>query len=145
MPIKICIINGPNLNFLGLRQPEIYGNQSLDSINQNLIEKFKEEVSFTFFQSNNENELITKIQHLGNDCDGLVINGGAFSHTSIAIADALASIKIPRISVHISNIFNREDYRHIDFISEKCDGAIIGLGKIGYELAVECILDKIKE
>ena len=144
MSIKICIINGPNLNFLGLRQPEIYGNESLDSINQNLIKKF-EEVSFTFFQSNNENELISKIQNSGTDCDGLVINGGAFSHTSIAIADALASIKVPRISVHISNIFNRETYRHVDFISEKCDGAIIGLGNIGYELAVECILDKIKE
>ena len=144
MSIKICIINGPNLNFLGLRQPEIYGNESLDSINQNLIKKF-EEVSFTFFQSNNENELISKIQNSGTDFDGLVINGGAFSHTSIAMADALASIKVPRISVHISNIFKREAYRHVDFISEKCDGAIIGLGNIGYELAVECILDKIKE
>jgi len=143
MPIKISIINGPNLNMLGVRQPEIYGNQTLDSINKDLLEKFKG-ISFIFFQSNNENELINQIQFSGESTDALVINGGAFSHTSIGIADAIASIKIPCISVHISNIFNRESYRNIDLISEKCNGAIIGLGTVGYEMAVECILDKLK-
>ena len=141
---KICIINGPNLNLLGNRELSIYGNTTLHSINQSIKEKFTQ-IEFDFFQSNKEDELVEKIQRINKNADALVINGGAYSHTSIAIADAIAAINIPTISVHISNIYKREEYRNIDLISEKCNGAIIGLGIIGYELAVECILDKNKK
>lgn len=142
MTKKICIINGPNLNLLGNREIEIYGNQNLDDINNDLAKKFSD-VEFLFFQSNNEHELIEKIHSIRKSYNALIINGGGFSHTSIAISDAISALTIPCISVHISNIYKRESYRTIDLISEKCDGAIIGLGTIGYELAVECLLDKI--
>ncbi|MFM2225438.1 MAG: hypothetical protein RJA07_1640 [Bacteroidota bacterium] len=141
---KICIINGPNLNLLGNRQTNIYGNSSLEEINLNLKNKFSE-IEFSFFQSNNEDKLIDAIQDAGKNCDALIINAGAYSHTSIAMADAVSAINISTISVHISNIYKREEYRHIDLISEKCDGAIIGLGIIGYELAIECIIEKNKK
>ncbi|MEY4876218.1 MAG: hypothetical protein RL708_1367 [Bacteroidota bacterium] len=141
---KISIINGPNLNLLGNRETNIYGNSSLVDINLNLKNNFSE-IEFSFYQSNNEDELVNAIQYAGENCDALIINAGAYSHTSIAMADAISAINISTISVHISNVYKREEYRHIDLISEKCDGAIIGLGTIGYELAVECILDKNKK
>jgi 3-dehydroquinate dehydratase-2 len=138
---KIYIINGPNLNLLGNREIGIYGTENLDHINTELQKKFSS-LNFHFFQSNNEYELINKIQEAGINADALVINAGAFSHTSIAIADAISATTIPSISVHISNIYNREKYRHTDLISDKCGGAIIGLGTIGYQLAVDCLLEK---
>jgi 3-dehydroquinate dehydratase-2 len=141
---KICIINGPNLNLLGHRETNIYGNLNLEEINLNLKKKFSE-IEFLFYQSNSEYELIDAIQDAGKNCDALIINAGAYSHTSIAMADAISAINISTISVHISNIYKREEYRHIDLISEKCEGAIIGLGTIGYELAIECIIEKNKK
>ncbi|MEN9522801.1 MAG: type 3-dehydroquinate dehydratase [Bacteroidota bacterium] len=137
---KIILINGPNLNLLGTREVNIYGSETIESINKKLQLKFTN-VEFTFFQSNFEGELVDKIQLHSKSHDGLIINAGAYSHTSVAIADAISAIKIPSVSVHISNIYNRESFRHVDLISSKCNGAIIGVGTIGYEFAVDYILD----
>ncbi|MEY2830448.1 MAG: hypothetical protein RIQ33_2306 [Bacteroidota bacterium] len=142
MSNTIHIINGPNLNLLGTRQPEIYGNETLETIESNLQTAFPQ-LAFSFFQSNIEGEIIDAIQT--SKANGMIINAGGFSHTSVAIADAISSISIPVISVHISNIYQREEYRKQDLISEKCDGAIIGLGINGYELAIDCLMDKWNE
>jgi 3-dehydroquinate dehydratase-2 len=139
MSYTIHIINGPNLNLLGTRQPEIYGNETLETIQSNVQTAFPQ-LAFSFFQSNIEGEIIDAIQT--SKANGMIINAGGFSHTSVAIADAITSISIPIISVHISNIYQREVFRHIDLIGEKCQGSIIGLGIKGYELAVDCLIDK---
>ena len=140
MSHKIFVIQGANLNLLGSREPEIYGNTTLADIQQQLQNKFTN-IDFTFFQSNIESEIIQQIHEASRIANAIVINPGGFSHTSVAIADAIASIKIPTIAVHISNIYNRETYRHIDWVGEKCKGAIVGLGVAGYQLAVECLSD----
>ncbi len=140
MKKNIFIINGPNLNLLGSREPSVYGHLTLDEINLQLQQKIAS-VNFSFFQSNNESELIEIIHRANQNANAVVLNAGGFSHTSIALADAVASISIPIFSVHISNIFNRENYRHQDLVGEKCKGAIIGLGTVGYELAVQCLLE----
>jgi 3-dehydroquinate dehydratase II len=133
--MKIAIINGPNLNMLGTREPEIYGNSSFEAYLEKLQQKFIE-IEFKYFQSNIEGEIVTAIQQLGFECNGIIINPAAYSHTSIAIADALIAINAPVIEVHISNIFVREEYRHHSFVSSKARAVITGAGLQGYELAL---------
>jgi len=137
MSKKIDIINGPNLNLLGKREPEIYGNSTLEDINKE-IQKYASEndMEINFFQSNIEGEIVTKIQECQNS-DGLIINAAAFTHTSVAILDALKSLNIPKIEVHISNIYKREEFRHKSLISQSVNGIICGFGINGYKLAIE--------
>ena len=134
--MKIAIINGPNLNLLGKRETDIYGNQSFESFLNHLQAKYPH-VHFHYFQSNVEGELVNAIQRVGFDHDGIVLNPAAYTHTSIAIGDAVAAIKTPVIEVHISNVHNREDFRKLSHISGKAVGSIFGLGLKGYELAIE--------
>ena len=137
MSKKIDIINGPNLNLLGKREPEIYGNSTLEDINKE-IEKYasEQDIEINFFQSNIEGEIVTRIQECQNS-DGLIINAAAFTHTSVAILDALKSLNIPKIEVHISNIYKREEFRHKSLISQSVNGIICGFGINGYKLAIE--------
>lgn len=137
--MKIAIINGPNLNLLGTREEDIYGNKSLEQIRKGLEKQFPD-VEFSFFQSNVEGELINEIQRAGKEVDGIVINPGGYTHTSVAIGDAIAAIKVKVVEVHISNINAREDFRKISHVSAKCVGTITGLGVKGYELAVRWFL-----
>ncbi|MCD6017225.1 MAG: aroQ [Bacteroidetes bacterium] len=137
--LKIAIINGPNLNLLGKREVEIYGTQSFDDYFKILKEKYPN-VSLTYFQSNVEGELINKLHEIGFTYDGIILNAGAYTHTSIAIADAVAGIKTPVIEVHISNIFAREDFRHVSYLGKHCKGSISGFGLKGYEMAVESFI-----
>lgn len=139
--MKLAIINGPNLNLLGLREKQIYGQLSFDSIINELKTKFPA-VSFTFYQSNIEGELIDKLHELGFTYDGIIVNAGAYTHTSIAIADAVAAITTSVVEVHISNIFAREDYRHTSYLGAKCKGSISGFGLYGYELAVRSFVNQ---
>ncbi len=138
--MKIAIINGPNLNLLGTRETDIYGGLSLNVILEKVAAHFPE-VEFSFFQSNIEGELIDAIQKYGMDCDGVVLNPAGYSHTSVAIADAVAAVTAKVVEVHISNIFNREKFREHSFVSAKAVGVISGLGVKGYQLAVEYLLD----
>lgn len=138
---KIVIINGPNLNLLGKREPEIYGNLSFDEYFKTLQARFPA-VELMYFQSNVEGELINLIQENGFGADGIILNAGGYSHTSVAIADAVASVKTPVIEVHVSNIHAREAYRHQSLTASKCLGSITGLGLKGYELAVKFLIEK---
>ena len=133
--MKIAIINGPNLNLLGKRETSIYGNESFDVYLQQLKDIFKN-IELSYFQSNVEGELINEIQRVGFDHDGIVFNPGGYTHTSVAIGDAVAAIKTPVVEVHISNIFGREDFRKLSHVSAKAVGVISGLGLKGYELAL---------
>ena len=133
--MNISIINGPNLNLLGKRETGIYGNISFEDYLQSLISKYPQ-VTFHYFQSNVEGELVNEIQRVGFDFDGIIINPGAYTHTSIAIGDAIAAIKAPVIEVHISNVHAREDFRKLSHVSGKSVGSIFGLGLKGYELAL---------
>ena len=137
--LKIAIINGPNLNLLGKREVEIYGTKSFEDYFKTLQTKFSN-IAFSYFQSNVEGELINKLQEIGFNYDGILLNAGAYTHTSIAIADAIASIKTPVIEVHISNIFAREDYRHVSYLGKHCKGSISGFGLKGYEMAIGSFL-----
>lgn len=134
--MNIIIINGPNLNLLGKRQPEIYGNVSFEEYFKTLQQKFPEH-SIVYFQSNIEGELINKLQETGFSFDGIILNAGGYTHTSVALSDAVAAITTPVVEVHISNIFSREEYRHISLISKHAKGIISGLGLIGYAFAIE--------
>lgn len=134
----IEIINGPNLNLVGLREPDIYGSVSMDQYVESLRQRF-EGIAIGYFQSNIEGELIDRIQQVGFDADGIVINAGGYSHTSVALHDALAAVTAPAIEVHISNIFAREDYRHHSLLTSACRGIISGLGLEGYALAIEAL------
>jgi 3-dehydroquinate dehydratase-2 len=133
--MKIAIINGPNLNLLGTREPNVYGSQTFEDFFTVLQEKYPA-VEFTYYQSNVEGELINEIQKVGFSADGIVFNPGGYTHTSVAIGDAIAAITTPVTEVHISNIFSREDFRKISHVSAKAKGVISGLGMKGYELAV---------
>ena len=133
--MKIAIINGPNLNLLGKREPQIYGNASFDNFFQELRIRFPE-IELVYYQSNLEGELINKIQEYGFEFHGIIINPGGYTHTSVAIGDAIAAITAPVIEVHISNVAAREEFRKISHVSAKCKGTISGLGLKGYELAV---------
>ncbi|MDX2173461.1 MAG: type II 3-dehydroquinate dehydratase [Bacteroidota bacterium] len=137
--MKLAIINGPNLNLLGQREKDIYGDLSFDDFFGKLKHNFPK-IQFTFYQSNVEGELINKIQEFGFNYDGIILNAGGYTHTSIAIADAIAAISTPVIEVHISNIFSREDYRHTSYLGAKCIGSISGFGLQSYELAIKSFL-----
>ena len=137
--MKIVILNGPNLNLLGKREPTVYGNQSFEDYYKQLQEMFPE-ISFTYFQSNLEGDLINKLQEVGFTYDGIVFNPGGYTHTSVAIGDAVAAVTTDIIEVHISNIFAREDFRKISFVSQHCVGVISGLGLHGYELAIRALI-----
>ena len=134
--MKIVIINGPNLNLLGKREIDIYGGESFESYLKTLQSRYAN-IEITYFQSNVEGELINEIQRVGFSFDGIIFNPGGYTHTSIAIGDAIAAITTPVIEVHISNIFGREEFRKISHVSGKAKGVISGLGLKGYELALE--------
>lgn len=138
---KILIINGPNLNLLGKREPTIYGSQTFEQYFEGLRTLFVG-VELHYFQSNHEGALIDKIHEVGFDFDGIVINAGGFTHTSVALADALSAVTTPAVEVHISNIHARESFRHHSFLSSRCKGMICGLGLKGYELAVRFLTEK---
>jgi len=132
---RIQIINGPNLNLLGKREPEIYGNEGFDEYLQKLKAKFPS-VEFSYFQSNIEGEIIDKLHEVGFDFDGIILNAGAYTHTSVAIGDAVKAITTPVVEVHISNIFQREDFRHVSYIAPSALGSVVGFGLDSYRLAV---------
>lgn len=134
--MKIAIINGPNLNLLGKRETDIYGNQSFDKYFNDLKQKYPQ-VDLHYFQSNVEGELVNEIQRVGFEFDGIIINPAAYTHTSVAIGDAIAAVKAPVVEVHISNVHAREDFRKLSHVSGKAAGSIFGLGLKGYELALE--------
>lgn len=140
--MKILVINGPNLNFLGIREKGIYGEQSYEYLLQLIEEKSqKEQITIDTFQSNCEGEIIDRIQSAYlESVDGIIINPGAYTHYSVAIRDALASIEVPKIEVHISNVHKREEFRHVSVTAPVCTGQIVGLGLNGYLLAVDYIL-----
>src|SRR5689334_798022 len=137
--MKIAIINGPNLNLLGKRETDIYGNKPFEQYLEELKKKFPK-ISFHYFQSNIEGEIVNELQRLGYDYDGIVLNPAGYTHTSVAIGDAIAAIKTPVIEVHISNVHAREDFRKLSHVSGKSVGSIFGLGLKGYELAIEFLL-----
>ena len=139
--MKIAIINGPNLNLLGKRETDIYGNQSFDDYLQTLKAKFVS-AEIHYYQSNVEGELINELQRVGFSYDGIIFNPGGYTHTSVAIGDAIAAIKTPVVEVHISNVHAREDFRKLSHVSGKAAGSIFGLGLKGYELALEYFLSK---
>jgi len=141
--MKIAIINGPNLNLLGKREPEVYGSQSFEDYLSGLQHNLPH-VELHYFQSNVEGELINEIQRVGFSFDGIILNPGGYTHTSVAIGDAIASIKTKVIEVHISNVHAREDFRKLSHVSGKSVGSIIGLGLKGYELAVKWFVDAVK-
>ncbi|MEO5910391.1 MAG: type II 3-dehydroquinate dehydratase [Pelobium sp.] len=133
--MKIQIINGPNLNLLGKREPGIYGSEGFESYFESLKSKYPQ-VELHYFQSNVEGEIINKLHEVGFSFDGVVMNAGAYTHTSVAIADAIAGIKTPVIEVHISNVYAREEFRHQSMIAKNCKGIVTGFGLMSYELAV---------
>jgi 3-dehydroquinate dehydratase-2 len=136
---QILIINGPNLNLLGKREPTIYGNRSFEAYLETLKTQFPA-VQLRYFQSNHEGALLDKIHEVGFDIDGIVINAGAYTHTSVALADALSAVTAPAVEVHISNVHSREAFRHHSYLTPKCKGVIAGLGLQGYELAVRYLM-----
>lgn len=137
--MKILILNGPNLNLLGRREPSVYGNRSFDEYFQVLQKRYAKH-DLEYFQSNSEGEIISKIHQVGFDYDGIVLNAGAYTHTSIAIADAIRAVQTPVVELHISNVYAREEYRHRSMIAPACRGCICGFGLKGYDLAIESFL-----
>lgn len=139
--MKIQIINGPNLNLLGVREPGIYGSESFEVFLPKLQERYPD-IEIDYYQSNVEGELINKMQEVGFSCDGIVLNAGAYTHTSIALHDCIRSLRCPVIEVHISNVHQREEFRHKSMISAACKGVICGFGLDSYRLAIEAIKEK---
>lgn len=137
--MKILILNGPNLNLLGRREPSVYGDRSFDEYFQVLQKRYAKH-ELEYFQSNSEGEIISKIHQVGFDYDGIVLNAGAYTHTSIAIADAIRAVHTPVVELHISNVYAREEYRHRSMIAPACRGCICGFGLKGYDLAIESFL-----
>ncbi|MBS6465214.1 MAG: type II 3-dehydroquinate dehydratase [Clostridium sp.] len=139
--MKILVMNGPNINFLGIREKGIYGEENYDSLCERIRRKAEElEVEVAIFQSNSEGALIDRIQEAyGDGTDAIIINPGAYTHYSYALRDALASVQIPKIEVHISNVHQREEFRHTSVTAPVCNGQIVGLGLAGYELAMEAL------
>lgn len=138
--MKIAIINGPNLNLLGKRETDIYGNMPFEKFLEQLQQQYST-VTLSYFQSNVEGELINELQRVGFDYDGIILNPGGYTHTSVAIGDAVAAIKAPVVEVHISNVHAREEFRKLSHVSGKAVGSIIGLGLKGYELALEYLIN----
>ena len=139
--MKIIIINGPNLNLLGTRETSVYGNTFFEDYFKKLKKEYKK-TDLTYFQSNVEGEIINKLHETGFTHDGIILNAGGYTHTSVAIADAVLAINTPVVEVHISNIFSRESYRHNSLIAPACKGSIAGFGLLGYKLAIESLLMK---
>lgn len=137
--MNLIIINGPNLNLIGTREQSVYGNQSFINYLEELRSRYKN-ITIDYYQSNVEGELINKIHEAGFSVDGIILNAGGYTHTSVAIADAIAAITTPVVEVHISNVFSREDYRHISLIASKCKGSISGFGLNSYRLAIESFI-----
>lgn len=133
--MKIAIINGPNLNLLGKREPSIYGNMDFDHYFSDLVKKYPN-VSLSFFQSNIEGELIDELHRIGFDCNGIILNAGGYTHTSVALGDAIAAINAQVVEVHVSNVYARENYRHQSMLAKNCVGVISGLGLYSYEAAL---------
>jgi len=144
MPVKIHVINGPNLNMLGSREKNIYGSISLEDINNNLIKTFTSFVELEFYQNNSEGEIINYIHKLSEKkTDGIIINAGAYTHTSVAIRDALLSINIPFIEVHLSNIYKREEFRQKSYLSDIAIGIISGFGEDSYKMAIQYFINHL--
>ncbi len=141
MAKKIQIINGPNLNLLGKREPDVYGNQTFEAFYESLKKRFPE-TELHYYQSNVEGELINKIHETGFSFDGIILNAGAYTHTSVAIHDAIGGIKTPTVEVHISNVYAREEFRHKSLITSKCIGMITGFGMEGYAMALNYLLTR---
>ncbi|MBP8114461.1 MAG: type II 3-dehydroquinate dehydratase [Chitinophagaceae bacterium] len=139
--MKIAIINGPNLNLLGKRETDIYGNMPFEEYLETLKKKYSN-IEVSYFQSNVEGELVNELQRIGFEYDGIILNAAAYTHTSVAIGDAVAAIKTPVVEVHISNVHAREDFRKFSHLSGKAVGSIFGLGLKGYELAMEYLVSK---
>ena len=137
--MKIQLINGPNLNLLGKREPEVYGSESFESYFLKLQAQFPA-VELSYYQSNVEGELINKIQEVGFSVDGIILNAGGYTHTSVALSDAVAAVITPTVEVHISNLYKREEFRHKSILSKSCVGMIAGLGLKGYALAIQYFL-----
>ena len=142
--MKIQIINGPNLNLLGKREPELYGGATFEDYLESLKKSFPD-FSFNYYQSNIEGEIINKIHETGFSYDGIIINPGGYTHTSVSIADAVSSVKTPVVEVHITNVAAREEFRHKSLVGRYCAGSIIGFGLDGYRLAVEALIEIIKK
>jgi len=145
MATTVMVLNGPNLNLLGTRQPDIYGNETLADI-EAACKKCADRVGLAvdFRQSNSEGELVDWIQYASQNSDAIIVNAGAYSHTSVAMLDALLAVAIPVIEVHLSNIFRRDEFRHHSYISQAATGTICGLGGLGYELALEALAKQLK-
>ena len=142
--MQILVINGPNLNLLGTREPDKYGTETLEQINNNLKTLAQEKnISVEFFQSNIEGEIVNAIQSAKGNYDGIIINPAAYTHTSIAIRDALLAVKIPAVEVHLSNVYSREEFRQTTYTTGVCIGQIAGFGSYGYSLALLAILNKL--
>ena len=139
--MKITIINGPNLNLTGIREQNIYGSVGFEELLAGMKKKFPD-VQLDYFQSNVEGELINKLHEAGLATDGIILNAGGYTHTSVALADAVAAIKAPVVEVHLSNIFSREDHRHVSYVGAKCLGSISGFGIQSYELALTALLTR---
>lgn len=135
----ILIVNGPNLNLLGIREPQVYGNRTFEDYFLELKRQYPN-IALEYYQSNVEGELINKLQEVGFSYDGIILNAGGYSHTSVAIHDAIAAITTPVVEVHISNIYAREEYRHHSLLSGACKGIICGLGLQGYDLAIQSLI-----
>ena len=146
--MKILVINGPNMNLLGTREPEIYGNFTLEDVNRELAEFSKTvgaDIELSFFQSNHEGDIVDKIQSAKDEFNGIIINPAGYTHTSVAIADAVKGVKIPTVEVHLSNIASREDFRKNSFIAPNCLGQITGFKKDGYKLALVGLYNYLKK
>jgi 3-dehydroquinate dehydratase-2 len=138
--MKIAIINGPNLNLLGKREPDVYGHQSFEEYFNRLQDKYPS-IEFSYFQSNIEGEIINELQRVGENFHGVILNPGGYTHTSVAIGDTIAAVAAKVVEVHISNIFGREDFRKVSHVSAKAKGVISGLGLRGYELALQYFIE----
>ena len=143
--MDLLLINGPNLNLVGKREPSIYGSQTLEDIQEELLTfAYELDVKLKFFQSNSEGEMIDCIQNSVNSIDGILINAGAYTHTSIALRDALLGVAIPYVEVHLSNIFSREEFRHKSFLTDKALGLVCGFGANSYQLALQGMVSYLK-
>jgi len=142
--MHIAIINGPNLNLIGKREPAIYGTETFEDYFHKWESRFPD-IRLSYYQSNVEGELINKIQQEGFSVDGIILNPGGYTHTSVAIGDAVAGVETPVVEVHLSNIFAREEFRKVSFVSPHCRGVISGLGLDGYTLAIEFLINHIKK
>ena len=145
MKKKFLLVNGPNLNLLGVREPGVYGSDSLETINSEVAARAAAlGCSVDFFQSNSEGGIVDRLHSAMGQYDGLIINPGAYTHYSIAIRDAIAAVKLPAVEVHLSNVYGREEFRHTSVIAPVCVGQIAGLGKIGYSLALEALMEALR-